>query len=237
MKWIPFVFPAVNGVRCAFGTRLAGNISLESANDPVRALDARIAFMKTHGVDHWQELRQVHGDSMVFDPEPRSPSTPGTEQADGLGTSLPGQALAIKTADCQPVLLAHASGAYVAALHVGWRGNRMGFVQSGVEAFCGRYGLAPEDVCAVRGPSLGPGASEFVNYDAEWGPQFDAWLDPVRRTVDLWRMTRSQLLEAGLRQDRLFSLDLCTNSLEELFFSYRRNREAGRQASLIWINR
>ena len=52
--------------------------------------------------------------------------------------------------------------------------------------------------------------------------------------LDLWRLTRDQLKAVGLREDRIFSLDLCTHDLPQ-FFSYRRDRTTGRQVSLIWI--
>ena len=100
---------------------------------------------------------------------------------------------------------------------------------------CERYQTRPEAFFAVRGPSLGPAAAEFVNYDTEWGPDFAAWRDARRQTVDLWRLTRAQLIRAGLREERVFGLDLCTFSLPERFFSYRRDPHCGRQAALIAI--
>jgi copper oxidase (laccase) domain-containing protein len=51
--------------------------------------------------------------------------------------------------------------------------------------------------------------------------------------MDLWRLTRSQLEEAGMNPERIFSLDLCTASLPQ-FFSHRRDKPTGRQANLIW---
>ncbi len=90
--------------------------------------------------------------------------------------------------------------------------------QSGVRDFCEQYGLEPKDLFAVRGPSLGPGQSEFINYDQEWGPEFDAYHDTRTRTVDLWRLTRDQLQEAGLQPERIFGLDLCTFTLDDWFF-------------------
>jgi len=246
---IPFAFPGLDRVRCFFQTRLAagctpgaqpgehdfGTVVFSGDKDPEEVLATRRTLMRQLGMRHWQECRQVHGDAMIFDPEPAGCETPGSREADGLATAMPGQALVIKTADCQPLLLAHEDQGCVAALHVGWRGNRMGFVQRGVAAFCRHYGIAPEACMAVRGPSLGPGASEFVNFDQEWGAAWQAYYDPQRRTVDLWRLTRDQLLEAGLLPERIFGLDLCTCSLSDYFFSYRRTRGGGRQASFIWL--
>ena len=96
------------------------------------------------------------------------------------------------------------------------------------------YGTAL-DILAVRGPSLSPGRSEFVNFGREFGPGFEAFYHPETRTVDLWAMTRSQLMAAGVPARNIFGLDLCTRDNPDLFFSFRRERVTGRQAALIWI--
>jgi len=243
MTAIAFAFPGLDNVRCAFGLRGNGNgpfggnnISLDVGDDRDTVLANRKAMREALGFSHWQEVRQVHGPQMIFDPEPGSIEQAGTLEADGLATASPGQALVIKTADCQPILLAHKSGKYIAALHAGWRGNVLKFPATGVRDFCGEYDIDPADVLAVRGPSLGPGKSEFTNFDQEFGPEFEPWRDAATQCVNLWRMTRDQLVSAGLHPANIYSLDLCTMSLPEMFFSYRRSQVCGRQASLIWIN-
>lgn len=250
---IPFVFPGVAGVRCAFQTRkggvsqgsfAGGNIAFSVPDNPACVLENRKDLVRTLGLDvsattGLAEVNQVHGDTLLCDPSPLSafdgPLPAKLPDADGLATSQPGLGLMIKTADCQPVLVAHRLGRHVAAFHVGWRGNRLGFLQSGLATFCKRYELAPADLFAVRGPSLGPARAEFVNFDREWGPDFARWFSPVTRTMNLWQLTRDQLVQAGLRPEHLFGLDLCTASLGDSFFSYRADRNSGRQASVIWI--
>lgn len=245
---LPFAFPGLERVRCAFQTRRVVEQDSQRPGSPEEAsvvfspevarekvLANRRQLQERLGFVHWQECRQVHGEAMVFDPEPADFSQTGAQEADGLATHRPGQALVIKTADCQPLLLAHESQRYVAALHVGWRGNRLGFVQSAVAAFCDRYGLQPGECHAVRGPSLGPGVSEFVHFDEEWGASYAQYFDPERRTVDLWRLTRDQLQQAGLREERIFSLDMCTGTLLTHFFSWRKEKTSGRQANFIWL--
>ena len=238
---IPFAFPGITGVRCAFGLgrgpggKGAGNISLKVGGDPQAARENRGKLKQMLGFRAWRSLVQVHGAAMVFDPGADTLRDGGTVEADGLATARPGDALVIKTADCQPILLAHRDGAHIAALHAGWRGNVMNFPGIGVAAFCERYGLRPKDLMAVRGPSLGPAASEFVLFHEEFGSQFREYYDPAKKTVNLWRLTRDQLQNAGLPPDAIFGLDLCTASLPE-FYSYRRDKNAGRQASFIWID-
>ncbi len=249
LNGIPFVFPGISGVHCVFQTRVGGmssgpygegNIAYTVGDDPLAVSDNRMAFAAALQLSRIAEVHQIHGDKLVFEPDPvallRTSIPPDMPEGDGLATARPGLGLVIKTADCQPVLITHKEGRYIAALHVGWRGNRISFIQSGIAAFCVHYGLHPEDLYAVRGPSLGPGQSEFVNFDEEWGVEFAKWFNSSRQTMDLWELTRAQLQAAGLRHDRIFSLDLCTYSLPEVFFSYRRERVCGRQASVIWID-
>ena len=236
---IPFRFPGIPAVRCMFGTRMFGSISLHCGNDDGRALERRCGLAAMFGVEGIAEVHQVHGVRTVFDPGFSDMREEPPSDADGLAAGRPGIALMIKTADCQPVLFAHGSGRFIAAIHSGWRGNRQDYPYSAACAFCERYGLDPKDVWAVRGPSLGPSAAEFVNFDEEWGEGYRPWYDAERRTMDLWGLTRDQLCRAGLRRDHVLGLDLCTMDNAEMFFSYRHFRKYGsadgRQASFIWI--
>ncbi|GAB6060251.1 polyphenol oxidase family protein [Desulfonatronum parangueonense] len=242
---IPFSFPGLPKIRAVFTTRRGGlsrgpysgaNLSWEVGDARNDVLDNRNALQELAGFRHWAEARQVHGVEVLVEPNPMSSDQCAEIQADGLATSRPDLALVIKTADCQPILLAHNGGRHIAALHCGWRGNRQDFPQIGVRTFCDTYGFPPHEVLAVRGPSLGPGASEFVNFDLEWGETYRKFYDPQSRNVDLWRLTKEQLLQAGLLEERIFSIDLCTSSLPETFFSYRRDKTTGRQAGLIWMD-
>jgi len=239
---IPFRFPCLDKVQCLFTTRIAyadngdpvsGNLS-RSVPGLERDAEQNIAqLQQEYGIKAWRETRQVHGTDISFledlsqaDPPPRG---------DALATNLPDQALVIKVADCQPVLLAHASGGAIAALHVGWRANRKNAPGLWTRAFCERYGLDPRWVYAVRGPSLSPQKSEFIHFEREWGESFRDYFHADRRTLNLWRLTRDQLTGAGVPEENIFGLDLCTHSLSELFFSHRRSGDLERQAGLIVV--
>lgn len=242
---LSFEFPGLPQIGCAFQTRQGGfsappfndgNISLTVGDDPSAVIQNRKALLKTLDVPAWAEEDQIHGDGVILD----APATPleekGVSQADGLTTREKNLALCIKTADCQPIMLAHKSGKYVAALHAGWRGNRINFPESGVVTFCKHYKLDPADIIAVRGPSLGPKAAEFINFAEEWGDEFKAWHSPATRCMDLWALTRHQLQNAGLKPENIYSIDLCTYTRADLFHSFRRDgAQSGRQASCIWI--
>ena len=243
LSYLPFQFPGVPNVSCAFTGRAFGNVSLdfaarEQAPDAwKKTVQVRESLAPTFGFQDFAEVHQVHGVHTVFEPEAQNPGEPSPIDADGMATTRPGLALMVKTADCQPILIAHESGRYVMALHSGWRGNRQDYPRLAVLEFCERYGLKPQELWAVRGPSLGPAASEFTNFETEWGVEFQRWYDG--QNMDLWALARDQLASAGLLPRRILGLDICTYANSEEFFSFRqfrRNAVAdGRQASLIWI--
>ena len=231
---IPFSFPGVPGVRCLFATAGAGDTALSGkATSAAAAAENRRRFMQEAGFANWAEVHQVHGDDIIPASRTDSLSEGGANQADGHYTFEKQLGLIIKTADCQPVLFCRRDGGAIAGLHVGWRGNARNLPGQAVATLCREFACAPADLLAVRGPSLGPAAAEFVNFRAEWPEEFLPWFDPETKTVDLWALTRRQLEEAGLRGDRIFGLDLCTRDTPGWFFSHRRG-EAERQVSVIW---
>lgn len=240
-----FRFPGLANTSCVFTTRRGGqtlppfdgaNLSLDVGDDPAAVAANRRQLAASLGLSNWCECRQVHGDVLHIEPAATPLEAASTLEGDALATSQPGLALCIKTADCQPVLLAHESGRFVAALHVGWRGNVANLPGSAVARLCAHYGCAAAELFAVRGPSLGPQCAQFTNFEAEFGTGFGAFFDAATQTVDLWRLTRHQLETAGLRPGRVFGLDQCTQSNPRDFFSFRAARITGRQMALIWID-
>lgn len=247
MEVLDFRFPGLEGVGCAFTTRRGGaslppfdgaNLSFDVGDDPRAVAANRRALAARLGPGLWCELRQVHGEALRLEPEPaplEAFAASGAElEGDALATARSGVALCIKTADCQPILLAHESGRFVAALHAGWRGNVLNLPGTAVARLCAHYGCAPGELLAVRGPSLGPDKAQFLNFAQEFGQEFLPFLDRRADTVDLWRLTRHQLVAAGLAPERVFGLDRCTRSEPEAFFSYRAARTTGRMLSVIW---
>lgn len=241
VRALHFRFPGIENVGCLFQMRTPaaedatqGTIVFRDGTDPARVTRNRCDLLALAGVTSFAEVHQVHGDRIVFDPAPSAPDRVASEDADGLATDKKGLALMIKTADCQPLLIAHRSGSCIAALHVGWRGNRQLFPFTGVRAFCQTYGVSPKDCVVVRGPSLGPARAKFTRFGVEWGGYFSRYLDLATSTMDLWSMTRDQLEQAGVPRRNIYSIDICTASNSSSFFSYREDKSCGRQAALIW---
>lgn len=91
---------------------------------------------------------QVHGRAVVFAEQVGSDPV----EADALVCTTPGTVIAVRVADCVPVLLAAPGG--VAAIHAGWRGTAADVVREGLRALCEATGVAPSRVRAAVGPSI-----------------------------------------------------------------------------------
>ena len=73
---------------------------------------------------------------------------------DGMITSVPEVLLAIKTADCVPVLAADVKRRVVGAFHAGWRGTVARVVEKGVGKMRCEFGSKPRDLRAAIGPCV-----------------------------------------------------------------------------------
>ena len=96
------------------------------------------------------QVRQVHSATVYrIDTVPPHPHA-----GDGMITGTPGLLLAIKTADCVPVLIADVNRRVVGALHAGWRGTVARVVEKGVGEMRRQFGCQPHDLRAAIGPCI-----------------------------------------------------------------------------------
>lgn len=151
-------------------------------------------------------------------------------EADALLEHAPGHTVAVKTADCIPILLADSRHRAVAAVHAGWRGTVARIAAAAVEAMRERYGTDPADLYAAIGPGIGECCFEV-------GPEVAAHFGREGRVhLDLASVNREQLAAAGLPVARIYVAQLCTVCDAGHFHSFRRDREAaGRMLSFIGV--
>jgi hypothetical protein len=170
--------------------------------------------------------RQVHGAALL-----RVPSGPGTREGDALWTDRPGQAVGVYTADCVPILLAHESGRFVAAVHAGWRGSAARIAARSVRALVSATGCRPGELRAAVGPHIGPCCYEIdvpilraIPERSVFGPADR----PDHAMLDLFALNRLQLVGAGVPARAIERVGECTFCDPARYASYRRERGAGR---------
>ncbi|MCJ7556264.1 MAG: peptidoglycan editing factor PgeF [Gammaproteobacteria bacterium] len=177
-------------------------------------------------------LEQVHGHVAIAADD----WLPGI-RADACVAMQPDQVCAVLTADCLPVLFCDEAGQCVAAAHAGWRGLLSGVLENTLMLMS-----APSSrLLAWLGPAIGPMAFEvgdevraaFVGQtpDAE---KFFAPNPAGRWQADLAGLARQRLNRLGL--ERIYGGGFCTASDPERFYSYRRDGQCGRMASMVWLD-
>jgi len=233
-------WPCPANVRSVITTREGGvsrgpyasfNLADHVGDDPVAVAQNRQRLQSATGLPQapaW--LKQVHGTRVV-----NVTDAAADTEADGSYAVGATGVCVVMTADCLPVLLADEAGSRVAALHAGWRGLANGIVEQGVEALAGSAPLM-----AYLGPAIGPQAFEvgddvveaFCRFDSQAQQAFEATV-PGKWLADIYRLARQRLQRLGVTQ--VFGGDDCTYTDASRYYSYRRDRECGRMASLIWI--
>jgi len=184
----------------------------------------------------WEPLwmSQVHGTRVIHAKE--APVNNDVPVADAAVTKVPGQVLAVLTADCLPVVVAARDGRAVGVAHAGWRGIAAGVLEAAVNAM----GVPAGDLAAWIGPAISAACYEV---DGTVRTAFAdvpgaGWFFTPARDEGHWYCDLPALAEARLRDLGVGSVEqsgLCTYSEPDRFYSYRRDGETGRFATLAWI--
>lgn len=226
------------------------NLGMKSGDDPAAVTANRDRLLKLANVREVAWLDQVHGAGIVRAEEAlaqaRASGTP--TRADASVTDRPGVVCVVMVADCMPVLLCDEAGRAVGAAHAGWRGLAAGIVEQTAQRVAELAGVEAGALHAYLGPSIGPDAFEvspdvrdaFMNgvgraqRDATAGAFAEHPRNPGKYLADLPALARLRLQNLGVT--RIAGGDLCTVTQRERFYSYRRDRDTGRMAALVWLD-
>jgi YfiH family protein len=193
--------------------------------------------------DRVRLLRQVHGHTVTTSRAGTSQPW-GTPEADGVISNDPSAALAVRVADCAPILMADRRRGVAAAVHAGWRSTLQRVVADAVAGLGREFDTNPADLIVAIGPCLGACCGEMgeevVAAFREAGhgeDRIDRWFSrvPGRRShFDLWRANTDQLQDAGVPPESIHVSGLCTRTHDSIFHSYRaRGSDAGRMVGII----
>jgi YfiH family protein len=248
-----------DGFTNAFSTRLGGvsampadSLNLAGFNEDAaeNIYENRGRFLKLfEGIWTLTGCWQIHSaDVRVVESEEAArpkPQVLGDDQyCDALVSNTPKVLVAVKTADCVPILMGDAKTGAFAAVHAGWRGTSASIVHRAIDQLARHYSTEPENLRAAIGPAanvccyeVGP---EVISQFKDRFPQTDSLFVPTRdghARIDLQKSNRDQLISAGLSPDRIHIAPLCTMDRPDLFFSYRREKalhgRVGRLMSVI----
>jgi YfiH family protein len=174
-------------------------------------------------------LEQIHSNRAV-----PAIATEPLQQADASYTAESGVVCAVLTADCLPLLVCAADGSKVAAIHAGWRGLLAGVIGNTLAA------MQSSDPLVWLGPAIGPDCFEigaevrnaFLEKSTAFVTAFKQQNNGNKWLADIYQLARIDLAMLGI--DKVYGGGFCTVTEQERFYSYRRNKQTGRMATLIW---
>lgn len=217
-----------NGLNCGTGSSDQSEIVEINRTRVSQAMD----------VEELARVHQVHSADVVTVTD----ATADHGKADAMVTNVPGIALSILTADCQPVLFADRMNGVIGAAHAGWRGALDGVLDATVDGMVA-LGADRDEIFAVIGPCISQRAYEvgpefldaFMTEDTE-NSRFFGQGQNGRYMFDLPAFGLHRLRETGIGGAEW--IRHCTYSDPERFFSYRRATHAkeadyGRLISVI----
>ena len=231
-------WPAPMNVRAIQTTRLGGvsappydSLNLgdhvsDNAQHVARNRQLLAPFVPTEPV--W--MHQVHGVSVLD-----AATSSCVECADAAYTNQTNVVCVTMTADCLPVLLCDQGGTVVAAVHAGWRSLCDGVIEATIKSMQ----VDGQQLMAWLGPAIGPEAFEvggevrmqFVEKDKQAESAFTPHGSQL--LGNLYMIAKQRLTHLGVTQ--IYGGGLCTYSDGARFFSFRRDGDTGRMATLIWL--
>ena len=212
--------------------------------------DDELAVAGAAGAERLAMLAQVHGAEVAVIAGPRD-FPERSRNGDGLVTNQNDVAVAVRVADCVPLLIADRVTGAVGAVHAGWRGTAARVAPTAVSAMARAFGTRPSDLLVAIGPNIGACCyevgSELVDAFAAAGHErhlIDRWFvvkppprgshERSRLHLDVGGANRDQLILAGVPEDQVFMSGLCTAMHLDVLTSYRAERSgAGRLVAAI----
>ena len=154
---------------------------------------------------------------------------------DALVTRETNLGLVIMSADCAPIVLVDPIAHVVGVVHAGWQGMLVGVVANAVEGMFD-LGAEPENLKAIIGPTIS--AQNFLATHERFDevkdivPTAAVKLANGQLAVDIRKGVKHQLAQYQIKTT---DLNICTFDTPELF-SFRRDPETGRNATVVWLS-
>jgi YfiH family protein len=174
-------------------------------------------------------LEQTHSDHCVI------VENTSNRKADAAITKSPNHVLSIMTADCLPITLCNIEGTEIAAIHAGWKGLAAGIIEN----TCNQMQSGSQSLMAWIGPAIcescfETGEEVIEIFSKRYSFSKDYFLPKAEKYLgNLPDLAEKILNNLGIKN--VFKSNACTFEQKKEFFSYRRESQTGRIATLIWF--
>lgn len=245
-------FPVLweKGVIAATSLRLGGvspapynslNTGLHTKDSYENVIKNRERFFKALRINYKNivTLKQIHSDRVVVvKKEDKGKGAikfaDSLAEADGMITQDKRVPMVVFTADCIPIFFFEKRERIVGIAHSGWKGslkNIAGEVVNMIIKNGGKY----RNIIAVLGPAIA-NCCYSVKEDV-YSLFEDRFINKRDGSyfLDLYKVNFENLKRAGIEETNIYSSNFCTSCNNNLCFSYRREGETGRMASVIML--
>lgn len=180
---------------------------------------------------------QIHSDIVnVIDKDNIGQKVDG----DALITNIKDVPLLIFTADCVPIAIIDKKNKAIGIAHAGWRGTYDKIAQKTIECMSDNYFTNAQDVVCVIGPSIGPCCYEvskeliekFNTIVTNKEEKFYI-IKEEKYYLDLWKINEYILKCAGVKEENIINLNICTSCRCDEFHSYRKHDKTPKRIGMI----
>jgi YfiH family protein len=220
------------------------NLNYSAWDSPERVHENRRRFLSALNLENTRlaTLHQVHSNRVhIIEENSREWNQ---SEGDALATTAVDIALAVKSADCLPILIADPVRHAVAAVHSGWRGTLSRILLKTIQAMQEFFGCNPLHLIVAVGPGIREccfevGPEVVLLFQKEYAGAClttPSGTLPGKFFLDLGKALDMQLDLAGVLTENRYDLGECTCCNTDRFFSYRAEGPAsGRMMTVIGL--
>ncbi|MDH4262683.1 MAG: polyphenol oxidase family protein [Spirochaetia bacterium] len=213
------------------------DISSGKNDEPIDLVEQQFNELRNHYLKVFNLklsiLKQVHGNCTV------NACTNDNElaEADSFFTTDDNNALAIKTADCIPILFFNSRDMFLGAIHSGWRGLELEILKSALNKALLTKKNKINDLIFIIGPHI---YKENYETDSEVYNKFpqvysDQIASSTKRNLNLKKILENQFINCGIQKSQTIWLNHNTFGSHQ-FFSHR-SKDKGRNFNIIFFKK
>ncbi|RBQ25934.1 MULTISPECIES: peptidoglycan editing factor PgeF [Arcobacteraceae] len=216
-----------------FTTSNDGNLAFHVGDNEKNVIRNRQNLALKMGYDYNDliYMNQTHGNNIqiVDDNSPKL-----IENCDAIITKSKNLPLMVMVADCIPILMFDEKKGVIAAIHAGRNSTFLKIAQIVAQKMIDEFDCKVIDIKVVLGASIQKCCYEVSSelaliVENSFGKEFING-----RNIDLQGINKKLLLEIGIKNIEISSI--CTKCSNKPYFSYRKDKNTGRFAGVIFID-
>jgi len=188
-------------------------------------------------------IKQIHSSHILIIEKKIDLDSLNDFRGDAIITNQINLPIAVRTADCIPIIIFDPKKKIIAIVHAGRKGTLLKITKKVIKKLKEFFGANPSDVLVGLGPSIkaccyevGENVIEVFKKEFIHFKRYIKGSDNNKFFLDLGGINYDQLLEEGVKRENILIIDLCTCCHYREFFSYRRNnKEKGRMINIAML--